>query len=405
MRMSQYRLSATLDDIREGIRSRPGRNLLAVLAIAIGAGSLAVLVAILGGLSERAQQLVDELGGNVAVVLAPGETTQGNTPRLTKGHIDLLAENLGGSRLAGMRVHRILLPGDKQPLTLVATSEQLADIRRWRTTAGRGLDYQDVTHHQRNLVISEALARHAHWRPGDVVLLESTPFNVVGIVATGGSAAEAGLGQPGMILGEKVAIMPHTADRYWSSDPDSARPGFDALFIGAPAGTEIADVVGRAQRLLAQPDQSISGLSWITPETLIAGIRELQDVIGITVGSIAGLCLILGGATLASLMIANVRERVTEIGLRRALGATRRDIVVLFACEALAVTLIAGIAGTLLTHLLLLLARQDFPVPLAMGWASALTPVLVSTIVGAVFAGWPARNASRIMPAEALRND
>lgn len=405
MNRGHYRLSATLADIHEGIRSQPGRNLLAVLAIAIGAGSLAVLVAILGGLSERAQQLVDELGGNVAAVLAPGDTTQGNSHRLTSGHIDLLAENLGGSQLAGMRVHRILLPGDKQPLTLIATNEQLAGIRRWRIAAGRGLDYQDVTHHQRNLVISEALARHAHWRPGDVVLLESTPFTVVGIVATGGNAIEAGFGQPDMVLGEKVALMPHTADRYWNSDPDSARPGFDALFIGAPAGADIAEVVSRAQRLLAQPDQAISGLSWVTPETLIAGIRELQDVIAITVGSIAGLCLILGGATLASLMIANVRERVTEIGLRRALGATRNDIVLLFACEALAVTLIAGIAGSLLTHLLLLLAREDFPVPLALGWASALTPVFVATVVGAAFAGWPARNASRISPAEALRND
>jgi putative ABC transport system permease protein len=401
--MNRAQRKAMTADIVESLRSRPARNLLSLFAIAIGAAALAVLLAILGGLEQRARQLVDELGGNVAVLIAPGETRQGGSARFDEKHLRALAANLPGSRVSALRTHRIALPGSGEPLAVVATDEQLAGIRRWPLLAGRWLDPRDVAHRERHLVASSALAGQLHWKPGDIVVLENTPWVVVGIVANGGQAADAQLGHASLLPGERSVFIPHTASPYWAGDPRSAQPGFDALFV-AVAGNLDAAVAGM-QRLFDDPALALPGMSLVTPESLVRGIRELQEMIGLTVGSIAALCLVLGGATLASLMIASVRERITEIGLRRALGATRADIVQLFVLEALALTLVAGTLGALLANLLLWPARNEFPVPLAPGIASLLAPVLAAVVVGALFASWPAAGAARISPAEALRND
>lgn len=398
-------LTVTLIDVFEGIRTQPARNALSLLAIAIGAAALAILMAILGGLSEKAENLVQELGGNVVVVIAPHASADGAAPRLSTRHLALLSDNLPGCVLSGMRVHRVVVPGHKELLSVVATDSTLPAIRQWPLRAGRLLDQHDIDHHERNIVIGEALSRLWHWNVGETVLLENTRFTVVGIIAVGGGDAEAEFGDPGMVPGERVAFIPHTASHYWTTDPRSIDNGFDAIFIGVPVGRQTNDVVDRAQRLFSQPGYSLPGLAWVTPETLVRSIRKLQNLVALTVGSIAALCLVLGGATLVSLMVANVRERVTEIGLRRALGATRNDIVALFVCEALVITATAGTLGSLVVHMILVPAANHFPVPLALGWLSAFVPIVVAVGIGTLFASWPARSAACIMPAEALRND
>ena len=398
-------LAITLSDVLEGIRAQPARNALSLFAIAIGAAALAVLIAILGGLNEKAEQLVQELGGNVVVALAPKSSEDDGAPRLSERHLALLKQNLPGCTVSGMRIHRVAVPGHTDLLSVVATDSALPGIRQWQLRSGRMLDLYDISHHERNIVIGEGLAELWHVRVGDTLLLESTRFSVVGIIAIGGGAVEAEFGDPGMIAGERLAVIPHTASHYWASDTRSIEGGFDAIFIGVPAGQQANIVAARSQRLLASPETALPGITWVTPESLVRSIGKLQKLIALTVGSIAALCLILGGATLVSLMVANVRERVTEIGLRRALGATRRDIVVLFGCEAFVITAVAGTLGSMAIHVVLVPAARYFPTPLALGWLSALVPIVAAIGIGMIFASWPARNAARIMPAEALRND
>ena len=179
----------------------------------------------------------------------------------------------------------------------------------------------------------------------------------------------------------------------------------DAIFVRAPATFGFRRAVTLAQRILAQPDQRVSGLSWITPDTLLKRITNLQNTIKLTVGSIAVLCLILGGTTLMSLMVANVRDRVVEIGLRRALGATPKDIATLFVLEGSLVTAGAALTGTTFTWLLLLAGRSRLPVPVALGPGTVLIPLVVAVGLGLVFSYWPAVSAARIAPSEALRNE
>jgi putative ABC transport system permease protein len=179
----------------------------------------------------------------------------------------------------------------------------------------------------------------------------------------------------------------------------------DAIFVRVPETENFSRVLAAVKRLLSGPYDKNDRYAWITSDILLRSVRRLQAAIGFTVGSVALLCIILGGTTLMSLMVANVRDRITEIGLRRALGATPRDIASLFILEACLVTGTASLAGTVLTHVILFAARNQFPSPLHLDALTLLVPVCVSILLGIVFSYGPARMASRISPSESLRND
>ena len=104
-------------------------------------------------------------------------------------------------------------------------------------------------------------------------------------------------------------------------------------------------------------------------------------------------------------MLANVRDRIPEIGLRRALGATSVDVRFLFVAEACLVTVVSAVIGLVTAVVMVALMRGRFGPELQVGISSALVPLAVSLAVGVAFSYWPAKMAASISPAEALRND
>ncbi|MFO1531341.1 MAG: ABC transporter permease [Kiritimatiellia bacterium] len=117
----------------------------------------------------------------------------------------------------------------------------------------------------------------------------------------------------------------------------------------------------------------------------------------------AGLCLLLGGAVLGSMMAASVAGRVTEIGLRRAIGATPADIVLLFATEGMMVCVAALVLALAVSLLLLSTLGDRLPLPVEAGWVAVLVPSLIALGTGVLATAAPALHAARIAPAEALR--
>jgi ABC-type antimicrobial peptide transport system permease subunit len=184
-----------------------------------------------------------------------------------------------------------------------------------------------------------------------------------------------------------------------------AETDLDFILAKVPETIGYASAVKRARRALDSAAGAGGHWSWITPQALLGRIRRLQSTIRLTVGSIACLCLILGGTTLTSLMVANVRDRLAEIGLRKAIGATAADIVGLFVLEGCLVTTAAALIGTVGGHAILLAISPGLPVPIKVGLETILVPVLAAVGLGAVFSYWPARLAAKVEPSEALRNE
>lgn len=134
----------TIGDIVEGIRAQPAGVAISLSAIAIGIASLTVLLAVIGGLRDRADQMIDELGVNVIAIINQAEVTQTNKTGLTVQHASLLEQNLPGHIVATIRRYDVPTYGTNSFLSVIATDSSFADIRQWRLSEGRFLDFRDI---------------------------------------------------------------------------------------------------------------------------------------------------------------------------------------------------------------------------------------------------------------------
>lgn len=395
-----------LRDLGDGLRSRPGRAGVAVVGVAVGAAALSLLVATLTALAATADRLVSELGAGVVAVVADTATADERARSLSQRHARLLRASLPGALVATtLRSEARTLggAGDRDArLQVVATDSFLAAARGWPLAEGRFLDHRDVEDGQRHAVLGSALASEWEWRVGEVILLGEIPFVVVGIVHTAGSALGSELGDPRLASGERLVFVPHTVPELWLAGSGRGAERVEVLFVAAP-GRDPDAVATTARNLLATPVEAPGPISWITPRALAERVTRLQKVVGTTAATIGLLCLTLAGTTLMGLTVANVRERVAEIGLRRALGATRRQVAALFLCEAAVLVAIGAVAGTAFAHGVMGLGVALLPVPLAGTWASWMVPVLVSLLFGLAFTYGPAARAAAMPAGLALR--
>ena len=395
----------TLRDIFEGFRAQPAGVAISLSAIVTGIASLTVLMAVMGGLRDRAEQMVNELGVNVIAIINQADVTETNKMGLRVQHASLLEQNLPGHTVATVRRYDVPTFGTNSFLSVVATDSTFADIRQWRLRDGRFLDSRDIDDRERSAVISHTLSSQWGWNSGDIIMLGNMPFNVVGIVETGGTALDTEVGNSDLILGERVVFVPRTLVPYWADGAMKIDEKLDAIFVKIPNSASLEASEKLSRRLLSEPGNHLEDVSWVTPETLIQGINRLGNTITWAAGSVVALALLLAGATLMGVMLTNVRSRVTEIGLRRTLGATRQDIISMFLMEACLLSGIAAVVAIGGTYLLLVLGRNAFPVPVSTGSGTIIVPFVVAIMLSIAFSYWPAKTAAGIKPAEALRNE
>ena len=405
MKADLHSMTPSLRDVFDGIRSEPGRAGLSFLAVMIGITALTVLLAFLGGLREKARLLVKDLGANVVAIVPSESLTPDDRPVLDRAMVEVLKKNMDTCRVSAVLQFELPVEGMETPLPVFATDETLHHLRGWSLCQGRFLDHWDVINSSRSIVITRALGQTYDWNLGSVIFLDHVPFTVVGVIDSLGGAADHEAVGGGWQTGRDAVFVPFSACRTWGVWEQDAYPAVDAIFLQSIKGEDAAEVVKRAQWILREPGYATRSLSWITPELVIRGIRRLQNSVRLAGGSIAVLCLILGGTTLMSLMVANVRDRIMEIGLRRALGATAGQVAILFVLESCLVTGIAALAGTVAACLLVWFTKYRFSAPVEMGGTALILPVLVSLVLGFAFSYWPAQMAARVSPAEALRND
>lgn len=391
-----------LGDVIEGIRAHIGRTLLIASAVALGAFSLTLLLAVSHGLALRTNALVRQLGNHTFAVLATSYPAAGPGLRLRTRDANLVASYLPGFEVSVVRNDTAPSPGHSGLLRVVATDSQLAVVRGWKLIEGRFLDSSDVVQAQRELVVTQSLATAWAWRVGKIVTLKRTAFRIVGVVQTPPGSLEAQVFAGTIVVPDKSVFVPYTVTPDWVSGVDLPVRRVDAIYVRSQSMAAIPQAVSTVTDLLMQTGVNVRQLQWITPAALSSGLNRLKGMVQSTAGGIAFLALILGGVTLASLMLANVQDRVVEIGLRRSFGAQPADVARIFVLEALIITGAASSLGMLSAVLVLNLAGP-LPLPAQLDTFSLLAPLSFGLILGALSAWWPARLAANIEPAQALR--
>ena len=351
------------------------------------------LLATLDALRLQARELVRDFGAGAFAAVRPSRAEAGRAG-WDRESVERLRANLEGAAwVSGVKA---LPPPAGADHAVVAADAELARARGWRFIEGRALDEMDVRQGARSAMAPDALCRRLGWAVGDVLLLGNEPFRLVGRFEA--------VGMPLASLPEQAVFVPHAAAAADLDGEDAARR-VDALLFRTRDGHAPEQVRRRAAALLGHPDAGAAGVEWITPDMLLEGIRRWQRAIAWTAGSGGGLALLLGAATLAGMLLTGARERIPEIGLRRALGARRGEIAALFVAEALALACAAALAGMGAAELSLRWLGGRFPLPFHFGWGARVAPPALAAAIALLCSAGPAWFAARLPPAEALRNE
>jgi putative ABC transport system permease protein len=385
-------LKKLVRDVWTGLRTGPARAGLAFLSLALGLFAVTILLATLDALRRQAQELVQSFGAGSIVLLPAGADVP--PPHWNRRQVDFFREYLGtAAAVSGVKA---LPPISGADFSVATTDEHLVHARGWRIVAGRPLDGLDVQQGARHAMAPIELCKQRQWRLGELILLGRAPYRLVGCFDAGGDPA------PG--ISPEAVFIPHTADDFERGGPEALTRVDVLLFRAMPEFTP-ETLQRRVAALLRQPGLGTEGVEWVTPKSLLQGIRRWQRTIGWTAGVGGALALLLGGVTLAGMLLTGVRERIAEIGLRRALGAQPGEIAGLFVAEALGLTFAAAAAGMLAAEGVLRWLGGRFPLPVNFGATTRIFPLALAAVIALICSTGPAWWAARLPPAEALRNE
>jgi len=396
------------------------RTGLTMLGIVIGVGAVIALMAAGQGAQKGVTKEVSGLGSNL-IFVEPGQTEQGGAVRV--GAMTLTtddADAIEGLPYADAVVSQFKLGIENQLVgngrntsaSMTATEPDFTYVRSWDVEAGRFLIDDDVSRKATNVVLGAQVAEDLFDTPqnavGKDVRLSFGPFSlnltVVGVMEKRGAA---GSGDD-----DTQILIPLTT--FQTRIPFGRSPTGESnvgqIVVKVTKGGKVDETKDDVYQLLLQRHDYTEDFTVETQEDLTATARQVSRTLTMLLGAIAGISLVVGGIGIMNIMLVSVTERTREIGIRKAVGANRTDILLQFVIEAIIVTLVGGAVGVLAgIAVAQIVDGQDFgtgsPVTTMVAPWSIFVALGVSAIIGLFFGIYPAFRASRLDPIEALRTE
>jgi putative ABC transport system permease protein len=383
----------------DALRANRLRSLLTMLGVIIGVAAVVVLVAIGSGAKQEVESQVEGLGSNIIFVF-PGSVEFGAAPsisRLQLDDVDYLGRIIGNPDAVATTVSsgETVSVGSTQVFSTIAgTNENVPNVFTRPVARGEYLTATDVDTRRRVAVLGSNVADELF---GDVeplgrqITIAGVRFRVIGVFAEVGSAF-------GVSRDDEVHIPVTTAQQLFGVDR------IDALAIKAPTIDDVDSVRREVIQALEDkyPDEEFSA---VTQSQILGTLGDILGLLTLVLAAIAAISLLVGGVGVSNIMLVSVRERTREIGLRKALGARRRDITVQFLIEAVLLTTVGGVIGMGIGIGVAMLANALTPLPALIAWWSPVLAFTVSVAVGVFFGVFPARRAGKLEPVEALRTE
>jgi putative ABC transport system permease protein len=397
------------------------RSALTVLGVVIGITAIVGMSSIIRGFDESFRDLIRQLGPNTIIVQRVGIASAGSgidrkelmkRPNLTVEDATILKQEIPtlqsvASFVAGSQ--RMFYRNEHtQSMTIIGSSEDFIDVNYIKIQQGRFFTENEVRH-RRNVVVLGQVPLQAFFGNSDplgkVVRIGTVEYTVIGVAAPRPSIGGLGNQQ------DAIAVIPHTsfAKTFGAvSRGDARRVGRSVQILAVPkdgvsreaAMRDVETVMRIRHRLkLNQP----SDFDVATQDMAMKFFDQATGAIYLALVVISSIALMVGGIGVMAIMMISVTERTREIGVRKALGARRREILWQFLLEAVVLTSVGGLLGVLIGATVGISVRTFTPLPVSMPWWSFAIGFAFSAGVGIFFGLFPAFRASRLDPIEALR--
>jgi putative ABC transport system permease protein len=407
----------TLGMALDAVWSHKLRSGLTVLGIVIGITTTVTVASLLSGLKGSIEEFFKEFGpDSIFVARLSGDPSGANAPPKERKRKPIRPEDadylkstvhsisdVGISLFIGQPTGRVAtakVPGfESDNLGIVGATPNLYDINPRELDQGRIFTEQEARRGQRVAVLGYSLAEALfpdHNGIGRPVNIDGAEYTIVGVqaLAKGGFFGENGLDRQVTIPLETARLRYPQSTNYFLTA--KARPGMRA--------DAVEEVRAAIRRIRHTPKGDPDDFSLSTPDSIIENFNKITSMILLVSVAISAVGLLVGGIGVMNIMLVSVTERTREIGVRKAIGARRGDIVTQFLAEAMALTGAGGLLGIVVAVLVTVLVGILLPsiktqVP---AWA-LITGFTVSVAIGVFFGVWPAVKASKLDPVEALR--
>ena len=384
------------------------RSFLTMLGIIIGVGAVIAMVAIGEGAKKRVQEQIASLGTNLLVIL-PGTVTLGGARTGSGGRQTLVASDaraimreipvVSGASPVVRQVQQVIAGDQNWSTPVQGVAPEFQQIREWQVQEGRFISQADVENTAKVALIGQTVAYNLFGDNdpiGAVIRIKKIPFHVIGILGAKGQSGN-GTDQDDVVMVPYTTMMKLVMGVTYIQQIIVAAVSSDTT---QEANNQIASLLRQRHKLRAGADDDfmIRNLSDIAEAA-----SNSATVMAMLLGSIASVSLLVGGIGIMNIMLVSVTERTREIGIRMAVGARSRDIMLQFIVEAVVMAASGGFIGILLgigsSNLIKYLAE----LPTLIRPEIIAISFLVAGAVGVFFGFYPARKAANLDPIDALR--
>jgi putative ABC transport system permease protein len=391
------------------LRANKLRSALTMLGIVIGVGAVIAVVALGTGAQQAVKDRIAALGTTLLTV-SPGQqrgqgvAIAGAQKRLTIDDakaVDERATNLIAVQPEMRSSQQIVFGNKNANTTIVGTSPNYLEVRKYTLRAGKMFTAADDEGRQRVVVLGNTVLTNLGVTTpealiGETVRIRGTQFTVVGVLASKGQASA--FQDP-----DDEVLIPIETARFRVNGTDR----LNSISALAESEDKIPDAMGDIQRVLRREHRIAQGLpddfQIRNQSDILATTQETTQVMTYLLSGIAAVSLLVGGIGIMNIMLVSVTERTREIGIRKALGATRFNILLQFLIEAVVLCCLGGVLGIGLG------AGGALIMSKTAGWSTQVSTAAIvmafafSAFVGVAFGVWPARRAAVLDPIVALR--
>jgi putative ABC transport system permease protein len=389
------------------------RSALTMLGIIIGVAAVIAMVGVGAGATARIQAQIQSIGSNLIIVM-PGSVSS-NGVRLGSGAVASLSEDDAKAIAAECPSVALTAPTVRGGVQVVygnnnwATNAQgvtpdYMTIRDYTMLSGQFFTTQDVDAAAKVAVLGETVAENLFGDSdptGQVVIIKNVPFTVAGVLTPKGQSPT-GQDQDDVIL-----LPISTAMQKVIGANRANAQAVGSLMVQAISPQAMDSAIDEMEALLRERHRILPGMDDDFTVRNLTEVFQAQEtsaqVMSILLGAIASVSLIVGGIGIMNIMLVSVTERTREIGLRQAVGAKTRDILLQFLVEAVTLSLLGGIIGIAVGLAASLLISHFASWSTQVSPLSILLAFLFSALVGVFFGYYPARKAAFMDPIEALR--
>jgi putative ABC transport system permease protein len=393
------------------LRVNKMRSVLTMLGIIIGVSAVIAMIAVGSGAKARIAEQIASMGSNLLIVMSGSSTSGGirmgfgTSPTLTVDDAKAILSEIPAVKYAAPELGgtaQVVYGNQNWSTRISGSTPEMLDIREWPLDSGQCFTQQDVEGASKVCLLGMTVVENLFGGidpVGQVVRIKNVPFTVAGVLSRKGQTT---MGQDQ----DDAVLVPLTAAQkklFGMQFPGMVR----VIAVQAKGPEVMKEAEDRINDLLRQrhriqPSQD-SDFNVRNLTELMATAQQSADVMSLLLGAIASISLLVGGIGIMNIMLVSVTERTREIGIRIAIGAKTRDILLQFLIESLVLGLAGGILGIALgvAGTLVLSHLTHWPTLLSIN--AIVVSFVFAGSVGVFFGYYPARKASLLNPIEALR--